>query len=268
MSGTPRRVIVTRPAREAARWVQALNAHGIEAVALPLIEIAPLLPGMPAGPLDARPYAALMFVSAAAVDGFFERNRAAAPAGRAQAAIDLIANARCWATGPGTAQALADAGVPPERIDVPPTEVGRFDSEALWTQVQGQLAAGARVLRVRGSDAAGRPAGRDWLARTLEATGVAVDTAVVYRRLAPRVDDAARALVAASTVDERHVWLFSSSEAIAHLMAAMPGTDWRGARAWATHPRIADAARTAGFGSVCEVPASLDALVASIESIR
>ncbi|MDN4589137.1 uroporphyrinogen-III synthase [Xenophilus aerolatus] len=268
MSGHPLRVIVTRPAREAARWVQGLAAHGIEAVALPLIEIAPLLPGMAAGPLDARPYAALMFVSAAAVDGFFERNRAAAPAGRAPAAIDLIANARCWATGPGTAQALVDAGVPPERIDVPPTAAGRFDSEALWAQVQGQLQAGARVLRVRGSDAAGRPAGRDWLARTLEATGVGVDTAVVYRRLAPRLDDAARALAAASTVDEGQVWLFSSSEAIAHLVAAMPAADWRGARAWATHARIAQAARAAGFGSVREVPASLDALVASIESFR
>lgn len=182
--------------------------------------------------------------------------------------MDLIADGRCWATGPGTAQALVEAGVSPARIDVPPTDAGRFDSEALWAQVQGQLPAGARVLRVRGSDAAGRPAGRDWLARTLEAAGIQVDTAVVYRRLAPRLDDAARALALASTRDAGPVWLFSSSEAITNLVAAMPGTDWRGARAWATHPRIADAARGAGFGSVREVPAALDALVASIESFR
>ncbi|PZQ77405.1 MAG: uroporphyrinogen-III synthase [Variovorax paradoxus] len=268
MTGTPLRVIVTRPAREAARWVEALNARGIGAVALPLIEIAPLLPGMSTGPLDARPYAALMFVSAAAVDGFFKLNRAAAPAGRAHDAIDLIANARCWATGPGTAQALADAGVPPERIDVPPTSAGRFDSEALWAQVHGQLPAGARVLRVRGSDAAGQPAGRDWLASTLAAAGVAVDTAVVYRRLPPQLGDAARALAVASTRSAGPAWLFSSSEAIACLLAALPGIDWGGARAWATHPRIAQAARAAGFGSVHEVPASLDALVASIESFQ
>ena len=31
-----RRVIVTRPAREAARWVEALQHSGIDAVALPL----------------------------------------------------------------------------------------------------------------------------------------------------------------------------------------------------------------------------------------
>lgn len=268
MSGAPLRVIVTRPAREATRWVGALHARGVDAVALPLIEIAPLLPGMSAGPLDARPYAALMFVSAAAVDGFFALGRAAAPPGRAPTAVELIAQARCWATGPGTAQALASAGVPPERIDVPPTAAGRFDSEALWAQVQGQLQAGARVLRVRGSDAAGRPAGRDWLASTLEAVGVAVDTAVVYRRLPPQLDDAARVLAATSTRSAGHVWLFSSSEAIAHLLAALPGIDWGGARAWATHPRIAQAARAGGFGSVDEVPASLDALVASIESFR
>lgn len=126
----------------------------------------------------------------------------------------------------------AEAVSIPGAVDAGAGAVGRWRTRA----------AGARQR-------CGRAAGGAVLAWTLEATGVAVDTAVVYQQLAPRVDDAARALVAASTVDERHVWLFSSSEAIA-LMAAMPGTDWRGAR-WA-HPRIADAARTeAGFGSVC-----------------
>lgn len=36
-----RRVIVTRPAREAAQWVQQLQARGIQATALPLIAIGP-----------------------------------------------------------------------------------------------------------------------------------------------------------------------------------------------------------------------------------
>ena len=35
----PQRVIVTRPEREARAWVQALAGHGLDAVALPLIDI-------------------------------------------------------------------------------------------------------------------------------------------------------------------------------------------------------------------------------------
>ena len=41
MAAAAPRVIVTRPAREAAHWVAQLGAHGIEAVALPLIAIGP-----------------------------------------------------------------------------------------------------------------------------------------------------------------------------------------------------------------------------------
>ena len=65
-------VIVTRPARDAARWVQALQSSGLQAEALPLITIT-LLPDAPAlrqswAQMDA--YTALMFVSGNAVDDF------------------------------------------------------------------------------------------------------------------------------------------------------------------------------------------------------
>ncbi|MEG2631782.1 MAG: uroporphyrinogen-III synthase, partial [Comamonas sp.] len=46
----------------------------------------------------------------------------------------------------------------------------------------------------------------------------------------------------------------------------LPGTDWRQARALATHPRIAAAARQAGFGLVQECRPSLNDVAASIES--
>jgi len=62
------------------------------------------------------------------------------------------------------------------------------------------------------------------------------------------------------------VWLFSSSEAIANLQLLAPGQSWQQARAVATHPRIAQAARAAGFGVVWESRASLDDVLASIES--
>ena len=63
-------------------------------------------------------------------------------------------------------------------------------------------------------------------------------------------------------------WLFSSSQAVAHLTELLPAQDWRSARAVATHPRIAQAARSAGFGVVCESRPSLDAVAAALESFR
>jgi uroporphyrinogen-III synthase len=63
------------------------------------------------------------------------------------------------------------------------------------------------------------------------------------------------------------VWLFSSSEAVAHLRSLAPGQSWSRACALATHPRIAQAARAAGFGVVCESRPTMAELIASIESL-
>ncbi len=61
--------------------------------------------------------------------------------------------------------------------------------------------------------------------------------------------------------------MFSSSESIAQLEALAPGAEWREATALATHPRIAQRAREAGFGRVLECRPSLDAVVACLQSI-
>jgi uroporphyrinogen-III synthase len=172
---------------------------------------------------------------------------------------------RAWATGPGTAEALRQAGWPADRIDAPAADAPQFDSEALWSQVQHQAQAPLRVLIVRGSDAQGRMAGRDWLATQLAEAGVQVDTVVAYARRLPALDGAALAR-ARRAADDGTVWLFSSSEAVANLLALLPGQPWRGARAVATHPRIARAARQAGFGAVRESRPALADVAASIES--
>ncbi|MET0210358.1 MAG: uroporphyrinogen-III synthase [Burkholderiaceae bacterium] len=252
-----RRVIVTRPAREAARWVEALRQRGLDAVALPLIEIAPAADGemlrAARGGIDR--HAALMFVSAAAVEHFFLTFEP--PSG-------FTTRTRFWATGPGTAQALIAVGVPPTAIDVPPPDAPQFDSEALWQCVQPQARAGTRVLIVRGGDGAGQAVGRDWLARRLEAAGAAVETVVAYRRLPPTFDAGEREL-ANEGARGTAIWLFSSSEAIGNLCRACPGQDWRGARAVATHARIAQTAQEAGFGLVIASSPTVAAVVASIE---
>ena len=69
-----------------------------------------------------------------------------------------------------------------------------------------------------------------------------------------------------NTEEDGSVWLLSSSEAVAHLAEALPDQHWGAAHALATHPRIAEAARAAGFGTVRECRPALEDVVASIES--
>lgn len=261
----PLRVLVTRPAQEAVRWVDRLRAAGLDALPLPLIAIAP------AGDIARHAlqmhwsridtYRALMFVSATAVDHFFAQKPSAGVA--SSAAIDI----RCWATGPGTVSALRRAGIPVSRIDAPAEAAGRFDSEALWALVGSQPTAADTVLVVRGGDAGDRQTGRDWLARQIEATGAVCEQAVAYRRLIPTFGESDQRLAEAAATDGA-IWLFSSSEAIGNLLQWLPTVSWKQARAVATHPRIAQAARDAGFGRVLASQPVLEALTASIESLR
>lgn len=257
------RVIVTRPAREAQRWVRDLQQRGVAAVSLPLIEIGP-------APDESAVYQAwnglaryqaVMFVSGNAVDRFF----LARPAEPGCSRDTPAARTRMWAPGPGTREALVQAGVPQALIDSPAPEAQQFDSQSLWLQVGGQLGAGDRVLMVRGGDASGQGAGRDWLSAQLAQRGVQVETVVAYTRMPPAWTPAQLELARQGARDGS-LWLFSSSEAIAHLQALLPGQGWNEARAVATHPRIAQAAREAGFGVVCLSRPVVADVVASIES--
>lgn len=252
------RVFVTRPEHEARRWVDELTQRGFEALSIPLIAIAPVADATPlrAAWQGLPACCAAMFVSGNAVRHFF----AVAP----RAAWPLAT--RAWATGAGTLGALVSAGVPRECIDVPPADASQFDSETLWPQVRRQVRAGDRVLIVRGGDASGAAAGRDWLARQLAAAGAIVETVASYRRAPPVLggEQHAAALAGATA----GVWLFSSSEAIGHLRGLFPGQSWQAARAVATHPRISQAAREAGFGVVCESRPSVDSVTAVLESFR
>ncbi len=248
------RVIVTRPEREALRWVRDLAALGFDAKALPLIEIAATEQAdeLTRAWQQFDTYLALMFVSGNAVTHFF----AAAAAQPAAFALSAPGQTRAWATGPGTARALLRAGVAPERLDAPAADAGQFDSEALWRQVASQVHGGARVLIVRGADATpgaatGQGAGREWFANQVAAAGGRADFVAAYQRRAPRFGLGEREL-ARQAAGDGSVWLFSSAQALANLGASLPGQNWAGARALATHPRIAQAARDAGFGVVFE----------------
>lgn len=254
------RVLVTRPAAEARRWTQALCAHGIQAESLPLIEIAPLSDSTPLQRVwqGVSGHAALMFVSANAVQHFM----AARPAG---CALPVQA----WGTGPGTQAALLAAAWPVERVRCPAADAVRFDSEALWALVRDDVQGwrGRSVLIVRGADAQGQLAGRDWLAQQLEALGVQVHQCAAYVRRPPVLGDA-MLLRADQALRDGSWWLFSSSEAAHHLQLLLPpGAIGPDAWALATHPRIAQRLLEQGWGRVEEVPATLEGQIASIKCL-
>lgn len=259
-------VLVTRPQPQADEWVASLQALGLQAVALPLLGIAP--PAYPApvraawaglvaavpSRVPARLPAVVMFVSPSAVERFF----ALKPAGLAWPVAVIAAG-----TGPGTARALLAAGVPAAAVVTPPDGGGRFDSEALWAVLRSRVHwAGSAVLIVRGEG------GRDWLADTLRQQGAAVHFVEAYRRTVPVLDAPARAaLQKALAQPAACCWLFSSSEAVGHLPPLAPGADWSQALALATHARIAAAARRLGIGRVVQVLPSPDAVAQALQVV-
>jgi uroporphyrinogen-III synthase len=251
------RVLLTRPAGEAQRWSDALIASGHEVHLLPLIAIEPLPlpPQVEAARHSLARFDAVMFVSANAVQHFVAPGAA------------WPATTRAWAAGAGTALALRAAGVPAQAIDQPSDAAPQVDSEALWSRVSGQVAPGSRVLIVRGAGADGQVSGRDWLARRLSDEGAIVEMVAVYRRVVPAWTEGERTVAEAAARD-RSVWLFSSSEAVGNLRVLLPSASWTEARAIATHERIAQAAREAGFGVVCPSRPAMDAVAAVLESFR
>ena len=259
------RVLVTRPSRAAQNWLKALKSAGHEPIALPLIDIAPaadLQPLIDAWQQISR-YQAVMFVSANAVHFFL----AAQPPSMASIFSEAGPSVRAWATGPGTARALMRAGASAACIDAPSADSLQFDSESLWAQVHAQIGSGSQVLIVRGDEASSQAAGsgRDWLAQQIQAAGGCTDFVVAYQRQVPTFTQAQQGIVHAASTDGS-AWLFSSSQAVVNLAISFPALSWAEGRAIATHPRIAQTARSYGFGVVCVSRPTLDDVLASIES--
>lgn len=250
------RVVLTRAGQEADEWGDALRTRGFDVLPLPLIAIgpAPDAAAIERARSGLARNSAVMFVSGNAVRGLLGESPSAWPA-----------EVRAWATGPGTVRALAAAGVPAACIDAPAHDAQQYDSEHLWAVVRGQVGAGARVLLVRGADAGGHVAGRDWLARQLEDAGAQVEPVAAYVRGVPQWGPAQREAARAAAADGS-TWLFSSSEAVRNLRQLMASTDWSLAPALATHERIAQAARDAGFDVVRTSRPDLASVVAALES--
>lgn len=180
-----RRILVTRPAAQAAGLAAAVSARGGVPIAVPLIDI--VSPAAPAAAFEhlasIADYAMAIFVSRNAVArgvAMLSSTPGADPARPVPAAVRVLA------VGAGTARDLERWGVP--AVSVPGE---RYDSEALLAleTLAPASVGGAAVLIVKGEG------GRDHLRRVLEARGARVDTAEVYARACPA--DGAKALAAA-----------------------------------------------------------------------
>ena len=288
------RVIVTRPETDAQAWMDAIQKAGHEAVYLPLIEIGPA-PDTQAVDLAWQQWLrwqAVMFVSAQAVRMFFAQRPHQFPIDTKHSSQDSTevlgesAGPRYWATGPGTRQALLDAGVAINRIDAPHADAAQFDSEALWQVVLPLLKKQQPVLIVRGNEDTSESnapttthaspsnnqplypqgVGRDWLAQQIVEAGASVEFVVAYSRRPP-LWSAQQLGIAKQAASDGSVWCFSSSQAVLHLQAQLPLLKWDQARCVATHARIAQTARDLGFLKVAQTRPVLSDVLASLESL-
>lgn len=291
-----RRVLVTRPERDAAQWVASLQRLGFAAQSLPLIAIAPVndplhVLALKSAWIALPSYSACMFVSGNAVEHFFKPKELSANAFRASNATNIRAlndvewllppTLRCLAPGPGTAAALIAAGVAPSQIDAPPADAEQFDSAALWQVIGNRDWRDSKVLVVRGltssTSGGGESSGRDWITRKWLDAGAVVESISVYQRQAPILgtDQLKRARTAST---DGSIWIFSSSEAVSNLAAIMracsdgagdsqSGLSWLSSTAVATHPRIADTLQAMGWGRVVESRPSLSDIATTLASL-
>ncbi len=166
------RVVLTRPAPRQVALKQALEAFGIEVLALPALEIVALdkavrLP-------EPCEFDVAIFVSRTAWQVYWQALRAQDP--------DFVWPAECQiaSVGDSTAQAIEQdirgALFSDGFAVITPATDTMQDSESLWLTLRDQLRPGAKVLLVRGE------AGRDWLMQTLQVNGFDTHIHENYRR--------------------------------------------------------------------------------------
>ena len=231
-----RRILVTRPAAQAASLMQAIAAQGGEALSFPLLEIGPA-PASAALQQASTRLAAfdwLIFISPNAVEYGFS------------AVLDghaLPPHLQIAAIGPGTVATLAAKGVNVATLTVPAL---RFDSEAMLELpvFAPEQIAGKRVLILRGNG------GRELLADGLQARGALVEKLTCYHRSTPRDGALLLSLLRNRGLD---ALTLSSSEGLRNLLALLDTEATERLRVlpvFVPHQRIAEGAAASGLQRV------------------
>jgi uroporphyrinogen-III synthase len=242
-----RRVVVTRPAGQAAHMAALIRAAGGEPVLFPALEILDAGNLQPVFALIDRleAFDLAIFVSANAVNK----------------ALALVQARRAWPTG----LRVATVGRGSERelrrrgfaAVIAPSE--RFDSEALLDLPELKDVQGKRVVIFRGDG------GRELLGGTLSARGALVEYAECYRRGRPEADVAA--LLALAARQGLDAFTVTSSDGLANLYDLLGETGqqpFKQTPLFAPHERIAAAARALGVQTVVLTGPGDEGLVAGL----
>ena len=231
-----RRIIVTRPAGQAAGLAALIRDAGGEPLELPVIEIRDLAELAPFHAVADRleSFDCAIFVSRNAV------RKAFALLGARRAGRPWPAHLRVATVGAGSREELAAQGF----ADVI-APASRFDSEALLALPEFSNVAGQRIVIFRGEG------GRRYLGETLTARGAVVEHAACYLRVLPVAGRAGlEAAWAQGTVD---AILVSSGEGFANLLEMLGGDAPQrlaGIALFVPHPRVAGEAARQGLGRV------------------
>ncbi|MCI0360182.1 MAG: uroporphyrinogen-III C-methyltransferase [Planctomycetaceae bacterium] len=240
------RVLVTRPAHQAADLAGPLAQLGAEVLLQPAIEIRPLritdVSDRAVQLLDAFDW--LVFSSSNGVRHFFDR--------LAHNGLDLraLGKIKIAAIGPGTADELAKYHLRPDLV---PDE---FRAESLAQALKGG-AAGKRFLLVRASR------GREVLAEELTKAGAVVEQVVVYESIdVERPDPAIAEQLAADQID----WTTVTSSAIARSLVQLFGDSLRKTKLVSISPITSATLRELGFEPAAE--AKEYTMAGVVEAIR
>ena len=167
-----KRIVLTRPLKQAREFSQLLEAYGAEPVEVPTIQIVPPASWQAIDDAVARlgTYHWLIFTSVNGVRPFMERLHVAGKDARALASLQLCA------IGPRTAQELRTYGLTP---DVVPTQ---YQAEGVIASLTQAGVDGSHILIPRAEVA------REILPERLRELGATVDVIPVYRTIVPMVD--------------------------------------------------------------------------------
>ena len=248
MTQAPRRIVITRPAGEAAALAAHVREAGGEPLLFPVIEIqdapAPELAALDAVIARLDTFDLALFISPSAVDKAMTRIHAQR---QSQSKSPWPARLRCAAIGPGGVRALQRFGI--TEVIAPDAADGRFDSEALLASPFMQAVRGQRVVLFRGNG------GRELLAQTLTARGTIVEAVSCYQRAIPQQD--ATPLLQAWARGEVAAVIVTSSEGLRnllHMTGAAGAAYLRDTPVVVPHPRIAAVARAQGCLQVLQSP--------------
>ncbi|SDP57453.1 uroporphyrinogen-III synthase /HemX family protein [Ralstonia sp. 25mfcol4.1] len=258
-------VVVTRPAGQSRQLTEALHAAGLDVLGFPLLAIGPAADDTPLRAALARlaDYALVVFVSPNAVsfalDALAQVQNTAGPA-------QWPSDVPVAVVGPSSVAALAERGIAPptHRVIAPagaqgeadaPADAPRFDSEALWTELDTTPGAfaGRSVLIIRGNG------GRDWLGDRLREAGATVDGVEAYSRTLPEPTGMQWQAVRDSLKPDAppYAWLLTSSEAVRNLdalarlhLSPQQHERLKQMQCIAPHARIAAQAQALGFAHV------------------